>query len=359
MRVLIIDTVPFELNGISTMIMSYYKYFPQNEISCDFIINTTIDQKYMDYIHSRNDKVIILKDRNKRPWRYISMLNNVVRDTNYDIVYIHGNSATMAIDLLGVQNSSGIKIVHGHGVNTQHPIINFILSPIFKKLYNVGFAASEEAGKWLYGRRANFKIINNGIETVRFKFNSKYRHEIREKYHLNGKTFIQVGMFNKQKNQNFSLEFFNKYLSFDSQAKLIFLGEGQNLVKMNQKAKLLGISDHVLFLGAVHHTERFYSAADIALFPSNFEPFGIVALEAQTSGLPIIVSDKVIDKLKLSTYFFKFPLNIDKWIDTSKKLIIGTRDKNGYELVKNAGYDIETDSKKLFDYFQSLLKNSI
>lgn len=48
MRVLIIDTVPFELNGISTMIMSYYKYFPQNEISCDFIINTTIDQKYMD-----------------------------------------------------------------------------------------------------------------------------------------------------------------------------------------------------------------------------------------------------------------------------------------------------------------------
>ena len=65
------------------------------------------------------------------------------------------------------------------------------------------------------------------------------------------------------------------------------------LEELQAQANNLGISNKVYFAGYMHgkDVQKMYKAADIAVFPSTYEPFGIVALEAMLSENPIVVSD--------------------------------------------------------------------
>jgi glycosyltransferase involved in cell wall biosynthesis len=76
-------------------------------------------------------------------------------------------------------------------------------------------------------------------------------------------------------------------------ARLVIAGVGPDLEDLKQRATALGLSQHVLFLGLVSDAdrERLYHAADVAIFPSIYEPFGIVALEAMAAECPVVVTE--------------------------------------------------------------------
>ncbi len=82
-------------------------------------------------------------------------------------------------------------------------------------------------------------------------------------------------------------------LGFD--LKCLVIGEGLLKEKYKKMAQELGIQDHVQFLGNVPHAQLpdCYRNADLFVFPSvsRAEAFGLVALEAMATGLPVIVSD--------------------------------------------------------------------
>ncbi len=64
------------------------------------------------------------------------------------------------------------------------------------------------------------------------------------------------------------------------------------LSKLRELAKLRGIDHRVAFTGAVDHDKLplYYNAADICVVPSHYESFGLVAVEAMASGLPVVAS---------------------------------------------------------------------
>ncbi|MGE0685595.1 MAG: glycosyltransferase [Dehalococcoidia bacterium] len=64
------------------------------------------------------------------------------------------------------------------------------------------------------------------------------------------------------------------------------------VTKLQELAKLRGISHRVAFTGAVDHEKLplYYNAADICVVPSHYESFGLVAVEAMASGLPVVAS---------------------------------------------------------------------
>ena len=76
---------------------------------------------------------------------------------------------------------------------------------------------------------------------------------------------------------------------------LIFIGEGPLRTELESEAKSLGIANRVRFLGFVNQTglPEAYSASDILVLPSEYEPFGVVVNEAMLCGCCPIVSDQV------------------------------------------------------------------
>jgi D-inositol-3-phosphate glycosyltransferase len=80
--------------------------------------------------------------------------------------------------------------------------------------------------------------------------------------------------------------------------RLLILGEDSHEGEENEKDRLkgvaaeLGVRDRVDFVGSVAHHELpyFYAAADVCVMPSYSESFGLVALEAQACGCPVVAS---------------------------------------------------------------------
>jgi N-acetyl-alpha-D-glucosaminyl L-malate synthase BshA len=73
-------------------------------------------------------------------------------------------------------------------------------------------------------------------------------------------------------------------------SRLLLVGEGPELSKVQWQVESLGLSDRVTFLGKQDDVAQVISIADLLLLPSEKESFGLVALEAMACGVPTIGS---------------------------------------------------------------------
>jgi glycosyltransferase involved in cell wall biosynthesis len=75
-------------------------------------------------------------------------------------------------------------------------------------------------------------------------------------------------------------------------ARLLIAGIGPDLEEFQQQAVALGLNEHISFLGKISNEDRdrLYHTVDMAVFPSIYEPFGIVALEAMAAECPVVVT---------------------------------------------------------------------
>ena len=74
-------------------------------------------------------------------------------------------------------------------------------------------------------------------------------------------------------------------------AKLMFIGEGPEKEKVELRCQELGITDKVVFFGRSNEIDKILCFSDLFLLPSQTESFGLVALEAMASGVPVISSN--------------------------------------------------------------------
>ncbi|OEK07689.1 N-acetyl-alpha-D-glucosaminyl L-malate synthase BshA [Flavivirga aquatica] len=74
-------------------------------------------------------------------------------------------------------------------------------------------------------------------------------------------------------------------------ARLMFIGEGPEKEKVEQRCQELGISDKVVFFGKSNEIDKILCFTDLFLLPSKTESFGLAALEAMASGVPVISSN--------------------------------------------------------------------
>ena len=84
-----------------------------------------------------------------------------------------------------------------------------------------------------------------------------------------------------------------KVLNGYHDSKLIIAGKGGMIDELRDEVRRLGIENKVYFTGYLNLNQvtKMYKCADVAVFPSTYEPFGVVALEGMLSGTPVVVSD--------------------------------------------------------------------
>ena len=102
------------------------------------------------------------------------------------------------------------------------------------------------------------------------------------------KLLLMVGAFRPEKNQRILVE---AMLYLPDDHILVLAGDGGERQAVMAHASNLGISERVLFVGVVRDVERLFKRADVYVLPSLFEGFGISALEAAASGVPIVFAD--------------------------------------------------------------------
>lgn len=135
-------------------------------------------------------------------------------------------------------------------------------------------------------------VIPNGVNVANFQTGSD--NERRSYYAApDEKIVFYVGRLVKEKGVQVLLDAAPQILAHHPQTKFIIAGKGPHLDALKRQAEVLGIANRVYFTGYINDNVRnsLYSWSDVAVFPSLYEPFGIVALEAMAARTPVVVSD--------------------------------------------------------------------
>lgn len=136
-------------------------------------------------------------------------------------------------------------------------------------------------------------VVPNGINLN--NFNNVYRdYDFRRRFAMdNEKIILFMGRLVYEKGIQHLIAAMPKILDHYHDVKLVIAGKGGMLDELRAQANNLGISQKVYFAGYLNSkdVQKMYRCADISVFPSTYEPFGIVALEAMLAGVPVVVSD--------------------------------------------------------------------
>lgn len=362
-HVLIINTVPTERNGITGVIFNFLNNLESKDFKFDLVSINHPDDQYIESLSQKGGKIIVLKRSIKNAFKYIYSLVKVMK--GYDIIHVHGNSATMVLEMIaGKLAGVNIRIAHSHNSSCSLFVIHKIANPLFQYLCTGRIACSDIAGKWLFGNR-KFNIIKNGIETNRFAFDKKQRLHLRNELGWNNYKIIgHIGNFDYAKNHTFILKVFCELNKIDSNSRLILLGGGDS-TKIRDEANRFGIAHNICFAGSVPDPERYLSAMDLILMPSLFEGLPLTLVEEQANGLKCIVSDTITKQVDLSGNIKFMSLKKDAvvWATEALELInekTSSRQERSNEACKsicNNGYDINTEAVKLKKIYTKLSMN--
>lgn len=167
-----------------------------------------------------------------------------------------------------------------------------------------------------------YEVIPNGIDFGRFSYNSAKRESLRAELFLDHRVVIgHVGRFVNEKNHEFVIKVFEEYLKQDPNAVLLLIGDGEKREHIHQFVCKKGLEDRVIFTGEVTNVEEYYSAMDVFLFPSLYEGLGIVLIEAQSQGLPCVISERIPSEVVINDNCTALSLNADisVWTDALAK----------------------------------------
>lgn len=137
------------------------------------------------------------------------------------------------------------------------------------------------------------QVIPNGVDPAKFTVRN-LEAGFRNNYaHAEEKIVFFVGRLVQEKGVQVLLEAVPKILHYHPKTKIVVAGKGPNEHYLRTRTRELGIEHSVYFTGYIDDETRnkLYRCADVAVFPSLYEPFGIVALEGMAARTPVVVSD--------------------------------------------------------------------
>jgi glycosyltransferase involved in cell wall biosynthesis len=225
----------------------------------------------------------------------------------YDVVCVHDWLSSMAG--LMIKNETQIPVVfHVHSTEwgrsggpgsevVSH--LEWTTSQKVDKIITVSHAMQEDLVRHGWPK-SRISVVWNGVDPERYnpeKCNAQEVEAIRRKYGIkpNEQMILFLGRLTWVKGVTNLVQAMPMVLSEYPRTKLVILGKGEQQNDIVEAANRLGITDRVICrFEFVPEEERIlhYSAADLCIFPSTYEPFGIVSLEAMAMEKPLVVGAK-------------------------------------------------------------------
>ena len=172
--------------------------------------------------------------------------------------------------------------------------------------------------------KAKMTVFNRGIDIRLFAPIERNSDILKTKYGIEGGVnLLFTGRVSKDKNIDFLIEVYKKLAQSVDHVNLVITGDGPYLRELKKK---YSSERKIIFTGSIVRDQlpEIYSLADIFLFPSNTDTFGMSVLEAQACGIPVIVSDKGGPQeivIKGKSGFIMPSDNLDEWVGKILEII--------------------------------------
>lgn len=329
----------------------------KTNLQIDFVAtNKNTDLWFKEEVSQFGSELYTLDRSIKHLLKYMRQLYNIMK--HYDVVHVHGNSGTLAIEMFVAKRANvKLRIAHSHNTTCTSKIADKLLKPILYSCCNGRLACGKDAGKWLFGNKT-FEIINNGIDARKYAFDANMRNCIRSKLGLNKEKVIgHVGGFFEQKNHIFLIDIFQEIYLRDKSYRLLLIGDGLLRDEIENLVKSKGLDKVVIFTGSIPNVNEYLNVMDVIVMPSLYEGMPLTLIEEQANGLQCIVSDcitKDVNKTGL-VEFLSLTSSSKIWADAIIKIAKDIDRKNmsdkAIKRIRMCNYDIEDQANKLKNYY--------
>lgn len=345
--------------GVEMVVFNYYRAIDKSKIQFDFYYDADSTVEPPQELIDMGARFIKIPPYQKLP-QYLKTLKKHFRENNYKIVHSHINTLSVFPLYMAWRCGIPVRIAHNHSVPSGKEIKRDFLKQVLRRFSTVFptdyFACSERAGRWLFGNKlADEKqvfIMRNAIDFDRFLQNYDKTQTLKKELGIQGKRVIgHVGRFTFAKNHMFLLELFKEYSVNHTDAILVLIGDGELHNDILTKIDALDLSDRVVLVGKVSNPQDYYGIIDVLVLPSVFEGLPLTVIEAQISGIPVIMSEVVSDDAIISNGVRKVYLEapLKKWINEIDSSI-------GIKIVLNdkaRNYDVRTQVIRLEEWYIS------
>lgn len=298
--------------------MNVYRQITRTRVQFDFLTFNDERDGFYDEIIRLGGRVYFLPGRRAGLKTYHRSLDGFFfsHAREYYLVHFHAGSFTTLAPLLYAKRygiSRRIAHIHSDSCNGFHNRLLHRLN-VFRlpDLATDFLGCSRKACEWGFGLtkcRKQSQVIRNGIDLDVFRPDNEKRKKTRAELGLgDSRLILHVGSFNEVKNQKFLIKAFSRLAAVEADVKLMLVGDGPRREEIISQVDRLGLSDRVIFPGHRDDVADLMRAADLFVFPSFHEGLGLVAIEAQACGLPVLASEGVPEEAEINYSFERLPL---------------------------------------------------
>ncbi|MCL2219613.1 MAG: glycosyltransferase [Chitinispirillia bacterium] len=342
------------MGGVEQVIYDYISRI--NNDNLEFAFASMHDKiVYQDEYEKMGCRMYKLPNVKKNPVGYVRTLMKIIKREKTDILHYNMLSAANILPLI-IAKLAGCQRIAAHSHNTGtvglHKYIlhyiNRILIPLFATHF---FICSDQAGRFMFGRRNRSVLIRNAVDVKKFSYDPNARKKIRAELKIDGDTPLigHVGRFAEAKNHPFLIEIFSRIAQKHKTAKMLLVGVGHMETEIRRLADKYGLADRVVFYGISPRIQDLYSAMDVFVLPSFFEGLSMVGTEAQSSGLFVIASDTISKQMDIvgQVKWRSLKDSPEIWAETALECAAMRKTGDMSQAIGKAGYDIDIEVKRL------------
>jgi len=373
----------FGIGGAETWLLACTKYLKDNpniQMEFDFLLTGGLESELDEFVRLNGSKTYYKKYSFSRFFSFGFFLRKLLKNGKYNVIHNHGDFVSGWHSLAAIGLLPNIVITHLHnpynyvnnykssfGRRISYNLGKYLMALFTTKLTGTSNFVLDEYGydKWPF-KRIRIQPLYCGFEINNFSFSEVSRKEIRSelgwsKPEIKVALFVgRIGIpdnsiFPNQKNPSFAFKIARKLIEKNTNWNFLFVGlkgvYGEELEAIVLKE---GLESRIKFLGIRDDVSKIMSASDAFVFPALWEGLGMVMVEAQCNGLPIIVSDKLPkEAFIIDRYVNEISLNapIENWIQLIVETSVNNeRHVNGDEL-KVSAFSIHSSVLRLFNEY--------
>jgi len=341
-------------------VLNFYKNIDREKFRFDFY--TYGPSKFDKEIEELGGKVFYYPNP-LSPLKSIKALKEMLKKEDY--LAVHAHLTTLSAVPLCAAKKCGIpyRICHSHSTTHRSEGLAYIVKSVlkrFSKIYPTHLAGcSMLSNRWLYGKKSAEKafLLRNAIDFEKFSFNDEERKAQRSKLFLSesDKVIGHVGRFAFQKNVPFLLKSFKLLCEKRDDVHLVLVSDLGDEFKVRKEIAALNLEGKVHILPPRKDVEKYFTMFDIFALPSRYEGLPLVAVEAQVMGMPCLLSDEITFEANVSGKCEFLPIKSEKaWAQKLDEMLDNLYRYDEKELIREKGFDIKLESKRLEEYYLSL-----
>jgi glycosyltransferase involved in cell wall biosynthesis len=296
--------------GAETWLMHVLRHIDREQFQLDFLVETTEPATYDDEARAFGSRIIPCPHTN-RPWQYGRDFKRLMREYGpYDIIHSHIHNYSGYVMRLAHAVGVPIRIVQSHTDRTSLWAQASLPRRAYIKLMQHwvhryathGLGVSKKAANSQFGpdwsADPRFRVLYCGIDLTPYAIPID-RTAVRASLGIPPDAFVigHVGRFVDIKNHTFLVDIAAEVARRHSNTYLLLIGDGELRPAIEQQVAHEGLADRAIIGPQPEVPPLLRGAMDVFVLPSHFEGLPIVGMEAQTAGLPMVISDVVSDEM--------------------------------------------------------------